>query len=54
MTDTTTSELIAAYDRGVIVICPNCMKIDIDPRKHFMKCNPEEEAHRLESHEYYD
>lgn len=39
---------------GMIVVCPNCKKVDINPYYHFDDCKPEEEAYNQLSQEYYE
>lgn len=39
--------------RGVIVVCPECGKVDIDITSHFSKCNPDAEQMRQENLEHY-
>lgn len=35
--------------KGLIVVCPVCKHVDIDPYKHFSSCNPENEAIRQQN-----
>jgi hypothetical protein len=35
----------------VILVCPRCHKVDIDPAKHLDQCDPGYEAYRQESQE---
>lgn len=38
---------------AVILVCPRCHKVDIDPENHLDKCDPEGEAYRQESQDVY-
>lgn len=48
MTSETKARLINQYDRGLIVTCPDCRKIDINPVTHVPTCDPEHEEYRRE------
>lgn len=41
------------YHSGIIVVCPICHHVDINPYKHFSDCNPELEAFRQESEDNF-
>ena len=43
---------IVAHNKGVIIICSKCSKVDVHPIYHASKCNPGEEALRAEAQDY--
>jgi len=42
-------QVIKDFNKGIIIICPKCGKIDIYPPDHIYKCDPEMEAYLQES-----
>ena len=34
---------------AVILVCPRCDKVDINPKKHLEQCDPEYESYRQEN-----
>ncbi len=34
---------------AVILVCPRCDKVDINPEKHLEQCDPEYESYRQEN-----
>lgn len=38
----------------VILVCPRCHKVDINPNKHLDECDPLGEQQRREAQDYYD
>lgn len=41
------------YNKGIIVVCPNCHKVDIDVIKHPDNCSPSNEQRRQEAQDVY-
>ena len=41
-------------DFSTIIKCPRCGKLDVAPRTHADNCDPDGEAYRQESQDYYD
>jgi hypothetical protein len=39
---------------AVLIVCPRCHKVDINPKTHADKCDPAGEAMRQENLNYYD
>lgn len=38
----------------VILVCPRCGHVDIDPQTHLDECDPLDEQMRQEAQNYYD
>lgn len=41
-------EMKKDFGKGLIIVCPRCHKVDIDPYTHFKECNIGEEIRRQE------
>lgn len=44
---------IESHNRGVIIICRKCHKVDVDPIEHASVCDPVGEYHRQEAQAVY-
>ena len=54
-----TKQALAKYLKGkslgaVIIVCPRCHKVDINPKTHLEECDPQAEADRQENLLHYD
>lgn len=47
------AKMLNEYNRGIIVVCPRCRKIDINPYTHFDNCDPEAQADRVAADEVF-
>jgi len=55
MTEKELTKMKEDFAKGIILSCPFCGRIDIDPRDHFLKCDPVFERYRQESFQHgYD
>lgn len=44
---------IESHNRGVIIICRKCRKVDVEPISHASVCDPVGEQYRRESQDVY-
>jgi hypothetical protein len=52
-TKTKVTKMLNDYNKGIIIVCPVCRHVDINPFEHFSKCDPIAEQYRRESQEHY-
>lgn len=34
---------IEEYNRGILIVCDKCGKVDINPKTHYLNCDPKRE-----------
>lgn len=47
-------KMLNQWHKGIIIVCPVCKHVDIDPYTHFFTCDAEAESQRVMNQEYYD
>ena len=46
-------QTIESHNKGTIVVCPRCEKVDIDVIRHPEQCSPSEEYERRQANDVY-